>query len=343
MTSTAPVAVLGAGIAGLSAARVLAGRGREVVVVDKGRGPGGRASSRRATPFAFDHGAQYLTARDPRFLAELEGWLAAGVAAPWDGRIAVLEPGAAPRERPGTTRYVGTPHMSAIARHLARDLDVRCGLRVERLEHGGAGWYLRLATDGEVGPGDCAALGPFGQLVLTAPPAQAAALLGEAHPLGPGVAGVTLTPCWAAMVALEAPYDVPFDGAFCGGEVLSWAARDSSKPGRPEGEAWVLHATAAWSEAHRGRPRPGIAAALAGELAALCGAPLPGIVHADAHFWGFAQPASEVPVPLPHDPATGLVLAGDGYAGGRVEGAWLAGLEAAALLDGPADPGPGAP
>ena len=75
------IGVIGAGLAGLAAARELQAAGHQVVVFDKGRGPGGRLSSRRAEPFAFDHGAQYFTARDPEFRHELEGWLEAGVVA----------------------------------------------------------------------------------------------------------------------------------------------------------------------------------------------------------------------------------------------------------------------
>ena len=43
---------------------------------------------------------------------------------------------------------------------------------------------------------------------------------------------------------------------------LAWLARDSSKPGRDGGEAWVLHAGAEWSEAHLDRDAREVSAAL---------------------------------------------------------------------------------
>ena len=88
----ADVAVVGAGIAGLAAARALRAAGHSVIVFDKGRGPGGRASSRRAEPFAFDHGAQYFTVRDPRFQTVVDALRDRGVVAPWTGRIVALSP-----------------------------------------------------------------------------------------------------------------------------------------------------------------------------------------------------------------------------------------------------------
>ena len=60
--SVPAVAVIGAGISGLFAARTLADRGLNVKVFDKGRGLGGRMSTRRVDgKSCFDHGAQYFT------------------------------------------------------------------------------------------------------------------------------------------------------------------------------------------------------------------------------------------------------------------------------------------
>jgi renalase len=84
------IAVIGAGIAGLSCATQLQEAGLKVSVFDKSRGPGGRMSTRRGDDWQCDHGAQYFTARDADFQAEVARWQAAGVAALWQPRLAVL-------------------------------------------------------------------------------------------------------------------------------------------------------------------------------------------------------------------------------------------------------------
>ena len=71
--------VIGAGIAGLIAARALRAAGHRVLVLDKGRGVGGRMATRRIEGGVFDHGAQFVTVRDPRFQQIVEGWQAKGV------------------------------------------------------------------------------------------------------------------------------------------------------------------------------------------------------------------------------------------------------------------------
>lgn len=314
------VGVIGAGLAGLAAAGTLRALGHDVLVFDKGRGPGGRSSTRRAEPFAFDHGAQYFTGRDPGFRRVLDGWLEAGVAARWEGRLVSLAVGAMRAVGGETERFVGTPGMSAAAKHLARDLDLRCGARVERALQVGSGWVLH----GQGG----VVLGVFERLVVSTPPAQAAVLLAGQSPLAESAAGIDLRPCWAVMLGLARPYEVPFDGAFCEDSILSWIARNNSKPRRRPGEAWVLHSAPAWTEAHLDEAPERVIELLTAELERLTGL-VPALVHRAAHHWRFALPAVERDDGCLHDPERGLALAGDAYSGGRIEGAYLSGVAAA--------------
>src|SRR5262245_30449982 len=87
------IAVIGGGMAGLSCARALTDHRFTVKVFDEGREPGGRIATRWIAGYQFDDGAQYFTARDPRFQREVDAWLACGVAAEWTGRVCILENG----------------------------------------------------------------------------------------------------------------------------------------------------------------------------------------------------------------------------------------------------------
>ena len=71
------VLIIGAGLAGLSAANKLKEAGRDVLVIDKGRGIGGRLAGRRIGEATFDHGAQFFTAREATFKATVEHWIKA--------------------------------------------------------------------------------------------------------------------------------------------------------------------------------------------------------------------------------------------------------------------------
>ncbi|MEY3629741.1 MAG: hypothetical protein RLY91_1507, partial [Pseudomonadota bacterium] len=118
------IAVIGAGIAGLTCAARLKSLGHQVEVFEKGRGPAGRMSTKRGDDWTADHGAQYFTARDPLFIKQVEQWLAEGVAAAWDHELKVFEAGTWKTSQSKDVRYVGIPGMNAPAKQLAKDLTI---------------------------------------------------------------------------------------------------------------------------------------------------------------------------------------------------------------------------
>ncbi len=321
MAGTDTVAVVGAGLAGLMCARRLAAAGRPVRVFDKGRGPGGRSCTRRTPAGKVDFGAQYFTCRSEPLAPFLQSWRDAGIAALWAGRIAVLERGEVRPERQPTARYVGVPGMSALAKDLATGLDLTLGARVIALERDG-GW--RLATE------DGARHGPFGALALALPAPSVAALLEGLSPLAATARAVRMEPCWALLVGFEEALAVDFAAAFVHGAELRWVARDGSKPGRPAGEVWVLHADTAFSRREILSPPERVSRLLLEDFAAALGRSLPPPTFRIAHRWGYAT----VPEPLESGclAQPGLVAGGDWCQGARVEGALRSGLAMADAL-----------
>ena len=61
------IAIIGAGLAGLTCGKALQQAGHDVVIFEKSRGIGGRLATRRAEPFYFDHGVAAFTASDDAF------------------------------------------------------------------------------------------------------------------------------------------------------------------------------------------------------------------------------------------------------------------------------------
>jgi predicted NAD/FAD-dependent oxidoreductase/deoxyribodipyrimidine photolyase len=341
------VAVIGAGVAGLIAARTLADSGFEVSVFEKSRGAGGRAATRRAEPkLAFDHGAQYFTAYDPRFRQAVETWIEQGLAARWPAPLVQIGPAGVAAKTDQPERFVFVPGMSAIGRHLAKDLSIRGDLRIARVESRPAGWEL-IDTAGQ-------SQGQFDYAVVAVPSPQAADLLGD-HPFAAEARAVPMTPCWAAMAAFERRVDTAWDGAFLHESPLAWVSRNSAKPGRdPSSDCWVLHATADWTAANLDLPKDEAArqllaafghsveqSAAAGQ-GGRCGAshstpdgqaaPLPATIHLDAHRWMFSATPLTLDRQCLWDDASQLALCGDWLAGGRIEGAYRSGAAAAGCV-----------
>ncbi|MFY0575826.1 NAD(P)/FAD-dependent oxidoreductase [Cystobacter fuscus] len=311
------VAVIGAGLAGLTLARILTEMGLSVKVFDKGRSPAGRMSTRREDGVGFDHGAQYFTARDEGFQRQVETWVEQGIAAEWRARFGTLENGVLTPKDEGPVRYVGVPGMSALAQAFASRVDVRCGVRVEHVRREQEAWALTSET-GE-------ALGTFHAVVAAVPAPQAVPLLAGSPELSARVAGVRMEPCWSVMASFDAPVRLAVDGAFIHGSPLSWAARDNSKPGRPAGERWVLHATPDFSREHLEDTPEAVAPLLVEAFSRAAGVDVRP-VKAVAHRWRHAQAEPPLTEGALFDEKRGLGACGDWCAGSRVEGAYLSGM-----------------
>jgi renalase len=322
------IVVIGAGIAGLSAARRLTSQGHSVLVLDKGRAPGGRVATRRVMAasdlFQFDHGAQYFTVRDPRFEDEARRWADLGRVRPWRARLASFDSEGREAVEDKVERWTGVPGMSALGRQLADGLDVRPLTRVVALDHRSGTWTADTDT-GERHSG-------FDAVVVAVPAPQAVDLIGASTGLAAEAAAVTMRPCWAVLTAFEEPVPVRFDAAFVLSSPLGWIARDGSKPKRGGVETWVLHATTAWSAAHVNDARDAVGPFLLNAFAALVPKGLPVPVHLSVHRWRYAVADPPLARGALVDLDLRLAVCGDWCLGARIESAWLSGVAAAEAL-----------
>ncbi len=313
------IGIVGAGMAGLACAEGLANQGHDVVLFDKGRGPGGRMSTRRIATAAgeacFDHGAQYFTARNTAFRHRVDGWMAEGAVAPWPSA--------------GNDAYVGVPAMNAPIRRMAGRHQARWATRVERIEAlaGGTRLVLERAETLEV---DVA--------IIATPAEQAGDLLDSIAPdLAARARAVPSEPCWTSLLAFAEPVDVATNcwrGAQRhGAQVIGWAARNNSKPGRSGPESWVVQAGPEWSRAHLEADAEWVGATLEHALANLLGVVLPRPVVRTSHRWRFARCGAEGSTAI-FDRERRLGVCGDWLIGPRVEAAWLSGAALAARING---------
>jgi predicted NAD/FAD-dependent oxidoreductase len=320
------VAVIGAGIAGLSCATALQQAGCLVHLFDKSRGSGGRMSTRRADDWQCDHGAQYFTARDSDFREEVARWQQAGAAAPWDARLQVIDADGTRPLASTLQRFVGTPRMSSPAALLAQSLDFTTGCTIAQLRRTDDGrWRLRSNEHGDLEP-------HFDAVMLALPSPQVAALLQasslQAAPLPqlPALAelalGAAMTGCWTLMLRFDVAPDLPFDAAFINHGPLRWVCRNNSKPGRSGQETWLLHASPEWSSDHLEQDADTVAVLLLQAFAQVSG-PAPDAWT--AHRWRYAQPQPALHRGCVWDADIALGLCGDWLNGGKVEGAWLSG------------------
>ena len=301
------IAIVGAGMAGLACAEGLAGRGATITVLDKGRGPGGRMSTRRIQTdlgeATFDHVAQYFTVRDPGFRTRVEHWITAGCLAQWTAL--------------DTEAYVGVPGMNAPIRQMAQPFDVQWGTQVQSLGPHAEGWRLITQTGVSF---------DVDAVVIAVPAEQAAALIAPSMPeLAQWARATPTAPCWTVMLAFSEALPTPLN-ALRGtpADALGWAARTGSKPGRTGPEAWVLQATPAWSIRHLEADPEWVAAELSAALSAQLALPLPPPIACGTHRWRYAS-SGNAGSGAYWDAERWVGLCGDWLSGPRVEAAWTSG------------------
>lgn len=299
------VVVIGAGMAGLTCARRLHDSGLRTVVLDKGRGIGGRMATRRITlnegEACFDHGAQYFTARDTGFLNLLAS--VQGATATW-------------QDRSDHPHLVGMPGMSALPLALAEGLDVRQEVEVTGLQPAPQGWTV-VADDARI---------EARQVVLTVPAPQVAPLLGRDHALSDQVAQAVMAPCLTLMASFPIGAPVPFTSRQSDHDSLAWIACDNSKPGRPAATVnWVAQASPAWSARHLEADKENIAELMLPLLCNAIGARPEDALYAAAHRWRYARVTEPLGQPFLRSACGKLYLGGDWCLGPRIEAAWQSG------------------
>jgi len=324
-----PVIIVGAGISGIAAALALRAWGIDPLLVDKGRGTGGRLATWRLEQGLADYGAQFFTVRGPGFAKLVERWREDGWVRPWFG-------GAHPR-------YIAVGGMNALARRLAGGLQIQQSAKVTAISHGPLGWQLALeATPPRPGhPARTVSESlQAGAVLLTPPVPQSLQLFHSGGTDLPGAVRTALgriryTPCVAGLFLLEGPSGIPAPGLLEQGLPPALAKLiDQRAKGVSTEPVVVVHASDDWSGAHYHLPDAELLARLMAICQPLLASPLKSAV---LKRWRYAHAESVHPAPylVVTDAPAPLLFAGDGFqdpqdsaAHARIESAFLSGVAA---------------
>jgi renalase len=264
------ITIIGAGVAGLGAAYELRETDAEVTIIEKSRGVGGRAATRRKNGCTYDHGANYVTPDDD--LEELiddlgtEGLIE--IEAPvWtfdsEGEIG---PGKE-SDRPALTYEEGITQFSK--RVLSRaDATLDTDTRIETIARDGERWRVE-SEDSKY---------EFDALVMTPPAPQTAALLAEAEwddsirtDLEREIEAVPYRTILSVLLHYPFEIDRPYYALVNTDKnhEIGWLSREECKTGHvPDGESlFVVQMAPDWSIERYGETEEAIAEAAA-ELAA---------------------------------------------------------------------------
>ena len=340
--------VVGAGLAGAAVAYRLRDEPASVTLLEKSRGVGGRAATRRRAGCRYDHGANYIKDSDDRTTSLLQSLGTDGLV-DIDGPVWTFDKTGQITEsdRQESHKWTWEAGITQFAKRLLAETDaeIRKSTRVEALDYDDSTNQWRLTdTDG-------IDHGPFDAVVLTPPAPQTANLLSATRI--PGAADVVAT---AANAVDDVPYrtirsiilhypferDRPYYALVNPDREhdIGWLARESCKPGHiPAGEELlVVQMAPGWSAAHYDDPLDSVAS----DVAAMVSDPLDDDRLADPDWiddqgWRYALPDSAVDTDVSSPLVEyDLYMAGDWVVGeGRAHEAFWNGIEVGEqLIDG---------
>lgn len=304
------IAIIGAGLAGLTLAKRLSSA-HEVSIYEKARGPGGRMSTRRADPYAFDHGAQYFTVETDRFRDFLQPFREKDLITRWPKQVECVG-GARLSDK---EKLVAAPGMNRLCKTLADGVQLQAGVHIDHLERDGEDWVLVDKAGGR--------LGPFDWVISSAPSVQTAALFPETFSGQTTLNQAEMTGCFALMLGFETPLDLPWTALKSGTTPIGWMAVNSSKPGRPEPYSILVQSDNEWAEQHLEDDPDEIRAVLLEAASDLAEADLSVASHQVLHRWRYAATRTPAGDPFLIDPDLKLAACGDWCLGGKVEAAFL--------------------
>ncbi len=245
------IAIVGAGMAGLTCARALKAAGRDVVVVDKSRGLGGRLATRRLGETHGDHGVCYLNPKDDRFVALVQELMRQDVMTVWCDRLHQLSASGLSLEPLPKPRYAAPKGATVIAKELAKDLTLMLNQQVQEIQPIEDGWQL-TSQDSE--------FSLTAKIVILAIPAPQALPLVQAiaNPdFVAAVKAVEFAPCLCAIAVYpdqssSAPHSggAELRGVTCvDDEVLGWIGFDSTKQIDPKQTVMIIQSNAEFAAA----------------------------------------------------------------------------------------------
>lgn len=338
------VAIIGAGIAGLTCAQQLHQAGYRVVIVEKSRGVGGRVATRRLQDTCADHGVRYLEAQG-KFLPQLiEILVQRGILQAWTDTIYDLksvEPGSdltIESHSSGMTRYVAAAGMTAVAKFLASDLEIWINRRVETITPTPEKtWHLNFDESDETSNPLIAKA-----VVFAIPAPQALMLLEPLSATIPlaflnSLRAVEFDPCLTVIAGYSNQLPLPTWKAcsLSNNSDLAWIGLDSSKRPNSQAPIFVLQSTAEFANRYLDvEDLKPVGQQLLSAAAQLL---IPGLDAPDwfqVHRWRYAFPKLALnqdylyaATPLP------LICCGDWCGGNLIESAINSGFAAASQIN----------
>lgn len=334
------IGIIGAGISGLTAGRLLAKAGHEVTVFEKSGGYGGRMATRYAgndLEQKLDHGAPLFEANEPEFKDFVKELLEKELIKPWGKNIKVFDGQTFSGKKSLSFDhpvYTSKTGMNAIGKYQARWCDVQQKTKVGGLTYFGdhrskkRPWIINMTSSNTFGAD---------AVILALPAPQAYGILSttidETNTLKivRQIDEIHYNTTYTLMVGFKNGNIPDWEGIVCKGSKIGFISNEGLKRDGKHGSFFVLHSSAQFAKEHRNSSEDVITKQLIGEFARVAGGWASTPEWHQLHFWRFSQPKTVLDQPFfeLEEKDSPLALVGDYYYGNSVGHAYASGYKLA--------------
>lgn len=307
------IAIIGAGISGLTIATYLQKQNLKITIFDKGREVGGRMSSRRTEWGYLDHGTQYFSVKSPEFQDFMAQY--PSIIQPWLGNFATWANGQLTVDNSVKTRYVAIKRMNNLCLAIAKDskLDIHRQKKIIKLEKNQT-WTLTDENNQQYSD--------FDLVIVTAPPAQTSDLLASVTPIAEEIREIKMLPCYSLMLIPQTPVNLPFEGIKFEHPILGWVSVNDSKPEKEKCGGLVIQSNFNWATENLDKNREEIGEILQQTVSQLFSLNLSPLKYKSVHLWRYALPSESNTQGYFWDQNNNIAVCGDWCLSGKVESAF---------------------
>lgn len=329
------IGIVGAGLSGLTAGRILAKAGHEVTIFEKSRGYGGRMATRYAgkeLASKMDHGLSYFGVKSNEFREFAAELLDQQLIQTWGNNFAAYDGekflDSAPNQS-SEALYTSTDGMNKIGKYLSRWVDIHTETKVGGLTYFGTNrskkrsWMVNL-TSSNTFEADA--------VIIALPAPQAYGIISstidETNTLKivRQIDDVHYQPAFSLMAGYGDEKAPEWEGVMCRNSPLDFISNEKLKRDTQE-TSFVLHASESFTREHRNSDQDTVSKKLLGEFAEITGGWAASPEWQQLHFWRYsrAQKVIDSPYLELEDEDAPLALIGDYLNGNTVDDAYRSG------------------
>ena len=318
---TKNIAVIGAGLAGITIASKIKEK-FDVKIFEKSKDVGGRMSTRRETPFIFDHGAQFFKIKTIDFKNFLLELFVQKKIKPWSFRLAYFEGQYLTKIKlikDSDKFFVGVPNMESIVKSLSKNCNVILNTKIEKIIRKNDKWNLYDQNE--------KSHGLYDWIILSLPARQSLELITNKISFYSLIKKIKMKGCFSLMVGINKSFNLDYDAALIEKEDIAWISLNNSKPSRMKKNCLIINSSYEYASKNINTSRDKVLKHLLSKSSSLLNYDLLKATMIKMHQWRYVEAKCSPIENFFIDYKEKIAVCGDWFINSRVEGAFISANE----------------